>query len=72
MTQKISNTSIKLIGNNKIKVEKSIFESDRIIVAAGSVPSELDNIKIDENHIKSSTGALSLEKISCHKYFHFH
>ena len=48
---------------NEIKVGKKKFKSDILIIATGSLPSELDSIKIDEDHIVSSTGALSLTKV---------
>ena len=51
------------VDHNKIKVEEHLFESDKIIIAAGSVSSELENISIDENYILSSTGALSLKQV---------
>lgn len=49
--------------NKTVKVEKSIFKAEKIILAIGSKPLELKNIKIDEEHIISSTGALSLKKV---------
>lgn len=51
------------INFNQIKVGESIYEADKIIIAVGSIPSELNKIKIDENYIISSTGALSLNKV---------
>jgi len=52
------------INKNKIvKVEKSILKAEKIILATGSKPLELKNIKIDEKYIISSTGALSLKKV---------
>ena len=48
-----------------IKDEKkeTLIESDKVIVATGSVPVSLPNIEFDEEVIVSSTGALKLEKV---------
>ena len=40
------------------KLQKHIF-AEKIIIATGSEPSNLNNIKIDEQKIVTSTGALS-------------
>jgi dihydrolipoamide dehydrogenase len=45
------------------KGKKNKYETKNIIIATGSVPSSLPNIKIDEKNIVSSTGALSFEKV---------
>ena len=39
------------------------LESDRILVATGSVPSPLEGVEVDEKSIVSSTGALALKKV---------
>ncbi|MBH88264.1 MAG: dihydrolipoyl dehydrogenase [Pelagibacterales bacterium] len=50
--------------NDKIvKVDDNKFSAENIIIATGSIPSELKNIKIDEKYIVSSTGALNFEKV---------
>ncbi len=46
-----------------VKVDDNKFSAENIIIATGSRPSELKNIKIDEKYIVSSTGALNFEKI---------
>jgi dihydrolipoamide dehydrogenase len=58
----------KFESNNKISValnsgENKLLEADNIIIATGSVPVTLPNIKIDEEKIVTSDGALSLKKI---------
>ncbi len=45
--------------NNK----ETIINSDKTIIATGSVPVSLSDIKFDEKIIVSSTGALKLEKV---------
>jgi len=42
---------------------KNIYKAKNIIIATGSVPTSLPNIKIDENIIVSSTGALSFKEV---------
>lgn len=58
----------KVIGNNKLEITlddgtKKTISSKNIIIATGSVPSELPFLKYDEDVIVSNTGALSLKKI---------
>jgi dihydrolipoamide dehydrogenase len=58
----------KFESNNKISValnsgENKLLEADNIIIATGSVPVTLPNIKIDEEKIVTSDGALSLKKV---------
>ena len=53
--------------NNTVTViddsnKKNIYKAKNIIIATGSLPTSLTNIKIDEKNIVSSTGALSFEK----------
>jgi len=43
--------------------KKNKYETKNIVIATGSTPSSLPNIKIDEKNIVSSTGALSFEKV---------
>tara|TARA_B100000686_G_scaffold265830_1_gene280395 strand:+ start:7465 stop:8856 length:1392 start_codon:yes stop_codon:yes gene_type:complete len=53
----------KIKKNKIVQVKKSSFKAEKIILATGSKPVELKNIKIDEEYIISSTGALSLKKV---------
>ena len=50
-----------LIKDNENK--ETIIQSEKIIIATGSVASSLPGIEIDEQKIVSSTGALKLEKV---------
>ena len=43
--------------------QKTSYKSKNIIIATGSAPSSLPGIKIDEENILSSTGALSLKEV---------
>ena len=57
-----------LLAKNKVLVstedgKKNTYTTKNIIIATGSEPSSLPNIKIDEKIIVSSTKALSFEKI---------
>jgi len=47
----------------KVKVDETEHEAKNIIIAAGSVPSSLPGIEIDEKIVVTSTGALTLPKI---------
>ena len=49
--------------DQNVKVKDKKYSATNIIIATGSNPSELKNIKFDEKHIVSSTGALSLKKV---------
>ena len=56
------------ISDKKIKIKSSEgketeIEGENIIIATGSEPSKMSNIKFDEEKIVSSTGALSLKKV---------
>ncbi|MFL2801938.1 MAG: dihydrolipoyl dehydrogenase [Paracoccaceae bacterium] len=46
-----------------IQVNSNTFNSKSIIIATGSKPAQLKDLKVDEKTIVSSTGALSLKKI---------
>ena len=46
-----------------VKVNEIKYQANNIIIASGSYPSTLKNIKIDEGKIVSSTGALNFEKV---------
>jgi dihydrolipoamide dehydrogenase len=45
------------------KNKETVIESEKIVIATGSVPVSLPGIEIDEKVIVSSTGALKLEKV---------
>jgi len=56
------------VSDKKIKIKgsdgkESEIEGENIIIATGSEPSKMSNIKFDEEKIVSSTGALSLKKV---------
>ena len=56
------------VSDKKIKIKgsdgkESEIEGENIIIATGSEPSQMPNIKFDEERIVSSTGALSLKKV---------
>ena len=56
------------ISKNEILIEdkdnkKNIIQTEKVIIATGSVPVSLPNIEFDEKVIVSSTGALNLEKV---------
>ena len=50
-------------GNKIVIVNDNKLSAENIIIATGSKPSELKNIKIDEKYIVSSTGALNFEQV---------
>ena len=57
----------RLKGHGKMELEagdgsRTIYEADNIILATGSRPRDLPTLKIDEDRIWSSTGALKQEK----------
>ena len=54
-----SPTEIIVTNNGK----EEIIKSNKILIATGSVVAPLNNIKIDEKNIVSSTGALELKKV---------
>ena len=45
------------------KNKETIIQTEKVIIATGSVPVSLPNIKFDEEIIASSTGALNLKKV---------
>ena len=51
------------VDHNTITVDGKNFEADHFIIASGSEPTSINNVKFDEKAIVSSTGALELEKI---------
>ncbi|EAU53091.1 2-oxoglutarate dehydrogenase, E3 component, dihydrolipoamide dehydrogenase [Rhodobacterales bacterium HTCC2255] len=53
----------KIVNKNQVTVGENTHDTKNIIIASGSEPSTIPNVKIDENRIVSSTGALSLSKI---------
>ncbi len=57
-----------ITSKNKVSVtnesgEKKLYNTKNIVISTGSIPSTLPGIKIDENIIVSSTGALSFDTI---------
>ena len=54
-----SKNEILIKDNNK----DTIIHAEKVVIATGSVPTSLPNIKFDEKVIISSTGALNLEKV---------
>lgn len=52
----------KIIDPYHVQVNKDIIEANNIIIATGSRPRELPNLKFDATHIISSTDILKLEK----------
>ena len=54
-----SPTEIIVTNNGK----EEVIKSNKILIATGSVVAPLNNIKIDEKNIVSSTGALELKKV---------
>ena len=54
-----SKNEILIKDNNK----DTIIHAEKVVIATGSVPTSIPNIKFDEKVIISSTGALNLEKV---------
>ena len=57
-----------IVGTNVIEVvglggQKQLIKTKNIIIATGSVPSSLPNVKIDEHTVVSSTGALEFKEV---------
>ena len=50
-------------GSGKITVDSKTYQCNSIIIATGSEPSSLGDLKVDEKKIVTSTGALTLNKI---------
>ena len=48
--------------NHTIEVNSQLIQTRNVIIATGSEPSSLGEIKIDEEKIVSSTGILNLKK----------
>ena len=63
-TAKIEDAQTVKVAESKSK--SSTVKGKRILIAAGSVPAMLPNIKVDEKRIVSSTGALELQKVPKH------
>ena len=55
-----SKNTVTVIGDSG---KKNIYKAKNIIIATGSIPTTLPNVKIDEKVVVSSTGALSFEKV---------
>ena len=56
----ISSPNEIIVSNNE---KEEVIKSNKILIATGSVVAPLNNIKIDEKNIVSSTGALELKKV---------
>ncbi len=54
-----SKNEILIKDNNK----ETMIQTDKVVIATGSIPVSLPNIEFDEKLIVSSTGALNLEKV---------
>ena len=55
--------SAKIVENNTVSVNGEKFNAKNILIATGSVPSNIKNVEIDEIDIVSSTGALEFKSI---------
>lgn len=58
----------KIVSANEVEIDLNgggtqRIKTDNIVIATGSEPTTLPNIKIDENRIVSSTGALELKQV---------
>ena len=56
----LSKNTVSVADESKKKIS---YQTKNIIISTGSIPSSLSGIKIDENNIVSSTGALSFNKV---------
>jgi len=52
-----------IVETGKVKVGTKVYETKNIVIATGSVPSELKGIDVDEKSIVTSTGALELKAL---------
>ena len=55
--------SAKIVKNNTVSVNGEMFTAKNILIATGSVPSNIKNVEIDEKDIVSSTGALEFTSV---------
>lgn len=53
----------KIVGNNKVDVAGTVYDAKKIVIATGSDVVGIPNVKIDEDKIVSSEGALKLSKV---------
>lgn len=53
----------KISGKGEVTVGDDVHKAKNIVIATGSEPSSIPNVKIDEKIVVSSTGALALTKI---------
>ncbi len=53
----------KFVDKNTVEVNNKKFSAEKILIATGSEPATIPNVKIDEENIVSSTGALEFNKI---------
>jgi len=56
----LSKNSVSVLDESK---NKTNYKTKNVVISTGSIPSSLPGIKIDENNIVSSTGALSFNKV---------
>ena len=52
-----------IVGKGEVRVGEEVLKSKNIVVATGSEPSHLPGVKVDEERIVTSTGALNLTKV---------
>jgi dihydrolipoamide dehydrogenase len=55
--------SAKILGAGKVQVGDAVHEAKAIVIATGSDSAKLRGVEVDEKHIVTSTGALTLDKI---------
>lgn len=53
----------KLNAQKQVMIDEDVYDAKSIVIATGSEASSIPNVEIDESHIVTSTGALSLSKI---------
>jgi dihydrolipoamide dehydrogenase len=58
--------SAKILGVGKVEVDGKTYDAKNIVIATGSDSAKLKGVHVDEKHIVTSTGALTLEKIPGH------
>ena len=59
----IDKNTVSVVENSSDSLKKVNYKTKNIIISTGSKPTSLPNIKIDEETIVSSTGALSFPKV---------
>ena len=53
----------KLNAQKQVIIDEDVYDAKSVVIATGSEASSIPNVEIDESHIVTSTGALSLSKI---------